>query len=67
MILPCFMPAKCHCSSLHENPAVIPVSMSFATQAAVEAFEVGSSNTDQLPEGKEADGIIGDFLSLIHI
>ena len=37
-------------------------SMSFATQAAVTAFEVGPGNTDQLPEGKEADGIIGDFI-----
>ena len=31
-------------------------------QAAVEAFEVGPNNTDQLPKGKEADGIIGDFI-----
>ena len=30
--------------------------------AAAEAFEVGPSNTDQLPKGKEADGIIGDFI-----
>ena len=33
-----------------------------AAQAAVEAFEVGPNNTDQLPKGKEADGIIGDFI-----
>jgi len=32
------------------------------TQAAVEAFMVGPGNTDQLPKGKEADGIIGDFI-----
>ena len=32
------------------------------THAAVEAFEVGPNNTDQLPKGKEADGIIGDFI-----
>jgi len=30
--------------------------------AAVEAFEVGPGNTDQLPKGKEADGIIGDLI-----
>lgn len=32
------------------------------SEAAVEAFEVGPNNTDQLPKGKEADGIIGDFI-----
>ena len=37
-------------------------SLPFATQAAVKAFEVGPGNTDQLPKGKEADGIIGDFI-----
>ena len=37
-------------------------SLPLATQAAVTAFEVGPGNTDQLPEGKEADGIIGDFI-----
>ena len=30
--------------------------------AAPEAFEVGPAQKDQLPQGKEADGIIGDFL-----
>lgn len=30
--------------------------------AAPEAFEVGPSQTAQLPRGKEADGIIGDFI-----
>ena len=34
----------------------------YLPQAAVEAFEIGPSNTDQLPKGKEADGIIGDFV-----
>jgi len=32
------------------------------SQASVEAFEIGPGNTDQLPKGKEADGIIGDFV-----
>jgi len=30
--------------------------------AAPEAFEVGPDKFDQLPRGKEADGIIGDFI-----
>ena len=30
--------------------------------AAPEAFEIGPQNKDQLPGGKEADGIIGDFI-----
>ncbi len=30
--------------------------------AAPEAFEIGPENTEQLPRGKEADGIIGDFV-----
>lgn len=30
--------------------------------AAPEAFEVGPHNKDQLPGGKEADGIMGDFV-----
>ncbi len=30
--------------------------------AAPEAFEVGPGDTGQLPRGKEADGIIGDFV-----
>src|SRR5436853_6166576 len=33
-----------------------------AIHAAPEAFEVGPAQKDQLPQGKEADGIIGDFL-----
>lgn len=32
------------------------------TYAAPEAFEVGPDKLDQLPRGKEADGIIGDFI-----
>ncbi len=31
-------------------------------QAVPEAFEVGLAQKDQLPRGKEADGIIGDFI-----
>src|SRR5580692_8284357 len=45
----------------------LPVIISlFATaifaHAAPEAFEVGPAQKDQLPQGKEADGIIGDFI-----
>jgi hypothetical protein len=31
-------------------------------RATPEAFEVGPDQKDQLPQGKEADGIVGDFL-----
>ena len=43
------------------RPGVAPGGQSTAF-AAPEAFEIGSSNKDQLPRGKEADGIIGDYL-----
>ncbi|MBI4664076.1 MAG: carboxypeptidase regulatory-like domain-containing protein [Verrucomicrobia bacterium] len=43
-------------ASLLFNVAVTPIS------AAPEAFEVGPNATDQLPRGKEADGIVGDFI-----
>ena len=32
------------------------------SQARPEAFEVGPRQTEALPQGKEADGIIGDFV-----
>ena len=45
---------------------VLPVAgvMIFSTTvpAAPEAFEVGPEQKNQLPRGKEADGIIGDFI-----
>lgn len=40
---------------------VILFAATFA-HAAPEAFEVGPAARDQLPRGKEADGIIGDFI-----
>src|SRR5678815_3447676 len=33
-----------------------------SVHAAPEAIEVSSKNREQLPRGKEADGIIGDFI-----
>jgi hypothetical protein len=40
-----------------------PVSLSVAAEpAAVLAVEIGRHNTELLPRGKEADGIIGDFV-----
>ncbi len=33
-----------------------------AQRGRVEAVEIGKQNTDLLPKGKEADGIIGDFV-----
>ena len=41
---------------------VLVLSLSNPAAAAPEAFEVGPHNADQLPKGKEADGIIGDFI-----
>ncbi len=38
------------------------LAFSAAALAAPEAFEVGPAQRDQLPRGKEADGIIGDFI-----
>lgn len=40
---------------------VLPL-LAVAAHAAPEAFEVGPANKDQLPRGKEADGIIGDLV-----
>jgi hypothetical protein len=40
---------------------LLPV-LAIAAQAAPEALEVGPGNKDQLPRGKEADGIVGDFI-----
>lgn len=42
--------------------AVIAACIVSNVVAAPEAFEVGPHNKDQLPGGKEADGIIGDFV-----
>lgn len=33
-----------------------------SAQGGVEVFEVGPGDTDRLPHGKEADGIVGDFV-----
>ncbi|MBI5773731.1 MAG: CehA/McbA family metallohydrolase [Verrucomicrobia bacterium] len=48
------------------RPALFSLALSIATcfqlAAAPEAFEIGPDNKDQLPRGKEADGIIGDFV-----
>ena len=41
---------------------VLVFGIAVALHAAPEAFEVGPLNKDQLPHGKEADGIIGDFV-----
>lgn len=37
---------------------LIPVSLT----ASPDAFEIGEANYEELPEGKEADGIVGDFV-----
>ena len=38
------------------------LSATLTVMAATSAFEIGPHNTAQLPRGKEADGIIGDFV-----
>ncbi|MFN0068201.1 MAG: CehA/McbA family metallohydrolase [Limisphaerales bacterium] len=47
-------------------PRLLAVLLALASllklHAAPEAFEIGPANTAQLPRGKEADGIIGDFV-----
>ncbi|NDA68692.1 MAG: hypothetical protein EBY09_19010, partial [Verrucomicrobia bacterium] len=42
--------------------ATLNLAFALALFAAPEAFEIGPDNKDQLPRGKEADGIIGDFV-----
>ncbi|MFA6543537.1 MAG: CehA/McbA family metallohydrolase [Limisphaerales bacterium] len=42
--------------------ATLSVAFALPLLAAPEAFEIGPDNKDQLPRGKEADGIIGDFV-----
>jgi hypothetical protein len=41
---------------------ILTLLLAASAHAAPEALEVGPSQQDQLPQGKEADGIIGDFL-----
>jgi hypothetical protein len=41
---------------------VLGAALALPLLAAPEAFEIGPDNKDQLPRGKEADGIIGDFV-----
>ena len=35
---------------------------STARRESAEAFEIGRTNVDQMPAGKEADGLPGDFV-----
>ena len=42
--------------------AAVVFPITFHADAAPEVFEVGAHNKDQLPKGKEADGIIGDYV-----
>src|SRR6188472_3615249 len=42
--------------------AVLFVALTFSVLAAPEAFEVGPDRLKDLPQGKEADGIAGDFV-----
>ncbi|NBV23486.1 MAG: hypothetical protein EBS05_16400 [Proteobacteria bacterium] len=42
--------------------ATLNFALALPLLAGPEAFEIGPDNKDQLPGGKEADGIIGDFV-----
>lgn len=44
------------------RPAVLSVLAAALSWASPEAFQIGESNVGDLPGGKEADGIIGDFV-----
>ena len=41
---------------------IIFLSLPIQLFAKPEAFEIGKHNVSELPKGKEADGIIGDFV-----
>ena len=49
---------------MNTRPSIVLLLLasSIFVHAVPEAFEVGLAQKDQLPQGKEADGIIGDFL-----
>src|SRR5690349_4460944 len=58
-----------HNSSMHARRVVLLGAFAIllmvalvAQRPAVEAVEIGKHNTNLLPAGKEADGIIGDFV-----
>ncbi|MBK9167870.1 MAG: carboxypeptidase regulatory-like domain-containing protein [Bryobacterales bacterium] len=42
--------------------AILLVTAVTAQRGGVEAFEIGATNTNEMPLGKEADGILGDFV-----
>jgi len=48
--------------TIASSSMVCLMSVATCAFAAPEAFEVGPGQKDQLPRGKEADGIIGDFV-----
>ena len=41
---------------------ILPILISLTCIAKVEVIEISKKNTNLLPGGKEADGIIGDFV-----
>jgi hypothetical protein len=47
---------------MHPPRLLLLLALALTAHAAPEAFEVAPGNRDQLPRGKEADGIIGDFI-----
>jgi hypothetical protein len=51
-----------HMNSVTALLGIALLSSTLSLSAIPEAFEVGPSDTAKLPKGKEADGIIGDFV-----
>jgi hypothetical protein len=49
-------------TKLHAGILLLALSSFANASCPVEVFEVNSTNTSELPQGKEADGIIGDFV-----
>jgi len=49
-------------TQLHTGLLLLAMSSAATAASPVEVFEVSSANTSELPKGKEADGIIGDFV-----
>ncbi len=47
---------------LHLPTLLLALFFPLSSHAAVEAFEVGPESTSELPKGKEADGISGDYI-----
>ena len=53
---------KFHANLFHLITALVAFTVSVQNGLAVEVFELGEANFEEPPKGKEADGIVGDFV-----